>query len=165
VRVIGIDPGTYQTGFGIIDDDNGHLSYVASGCLESRAQQVSKRYESIYSQLVAVLEEYKPQMCAVESAFYYKNPQVTMRLGEIRGIVILSAIQWKMDIVEYSPLEVKKSVVGYGRADKTQVRKMVKALLGLKTISGANDVSDALAIAICHIHNRKSITRYLIKTI
>lgn len=163
MRIIGIDPGTYKTGFGIIDEHRSAVKYIASGCLESRAKLVSVRYEEIYKQLIAVLDEYKPDICSIESPFMYQNPKVAMRLGEIRGVLILSAIQFKLETVEYSPLEVKKSVVGYGRADKSQVRKMVMALLNLKSLSGVTDISDALALALCHVHNKKSIRQYMIK--
>jgi len=165
VRIIGIDPGTYRTGFGIIDEDKGNVSVVACGCLEDRGKLVSKRYFSIYEQLSEVVKLYKPDCCSIESTFYYKNPKVTMRLGEIRGVLILTAVQAGMDIFEYAPLVVKQSVVGYGRADKSQVQKMVKALLGLSKLPKFNDVSDALALALCHVHNRKSVRRSVVKSV
>ncbi len=157
MRIIGIDPGTYRTGYGIVDTLRGVTKFVACGCLESKAEHTSERYFSIYEQLVSVIEQYQPQCCSIESTFYYKNQKVVMRLGEVRGVLILSAVQAGCEVFEYSPLEVKKSVVGYGRADKDQVRKMVMALLALKQIPKQNDVSDALALALCHVHNRNSI--------
>lgn len=157
MRIIGIDPGTYRTGYGIIDTIRGENTFVDCGCIESRAQHTSERYFSIYEQLVSVIKQYQPQCCSIESTFFYKNQKVVMRLGEVRGVLILSAVQAGCEVYEYSPLEVKKSVVGYGRADKEQVHKMVKTLLSLKTIPKENDVSDALALALCHVHNKNSI--------
>lgn len=165
MRIIGIDPGTYRTGYGIIDVINNENKIVSCGCLESRDAKSSKRYFSIYQQITDVIKEYKPQQCAIESTFFYKNPKVVMRLGEIRGVLILSAVQTGIDVFQYTPLEVKKSITGYGRADKEQVRKMVKMLLSLTKIHKANDVSDALAIALCHRHNNNSIKYRIIKNI
>jgi len=165
VRIIGIDPGTYKTGYGIIDVINNEHKIVSCGCLESRDQKSSNRYFSIYQQVTEVINEYQPHQCSIESTFFYKNPKVVMRLGEIRGVLILSAVQAGLDVFEYTPLEVKKSVVGYGKADKEQVRKMIKMLLSLKKIPKQNDVSDALAIALCHAHNKNSVKYQLVKKI
>lgn len=165
MRIIGIDPGTYRTGFGVLDENKGNLRVVACGCLESTADRISERYFSIYEQLSKVVFEYKPDCCAIEGAFFSRNPKVITRLGEIRGVIILSAAQMGIEIVEYSPLEVKQSVVGYGRADKSQVHKMVKRILRVDTIPKINDVSDALALALCHVHNKNSIKRRLLKTL
>jgi len=165
VRIIGIDPGTYRTGYGIIDESGGKMKTVAFGCIECTDKVVSQRYLEIYDQIIAIIKEFQPDQCAIESAFFFKNPKVLMRLGEIRGALILSAAQGGLEIFEYSPLEVKKSVTGYGKADKSQVHKMVKMILAIDKIDGANDVSDALALAICHVHNKKSFKLKIIKTI
>lgn len=163
MRIIGIDPGTYRTGYGIIDAEGSSYTMVDCGCLESRAQHTSERYFTIYKHLVEVVQRYSPDCCSIESTFYAHNPKVVMRLGEVRGVLILSAVQAGCEVFEYTPLQVKKSVVGYGKAQKDQVHKMVKALLSVQKLPKANDVSDALALALCHAHNRKSILNHLIK--
>ena len=165
MRIIGIDPGTYKTGYGIIDVINNEHKIVSCGCLESRDPHSSNRYFSIYQQITEVIKEHNPHQCAIESTFFYKNQKVVMRLGEVRGVLILSAVQAGLDVFEYTPLEIKKSVVGYGKADKEQVRKMIKMLLSLKKIPKQNDVSDALAIALCHAHNKNSLKYQLVKKI
>ena len=165
MRIIGIDPGTYKTGYGIIDVMNNEHKIVSCGCLESRDSESSKRYFSIYRQITEVIDKFKPNQCAIESTFFYKNQKVVMRLGEVRGVLILSAVQAGLDVFEYSPLEVKKSVVGYGKADKEQVRKMIKMILSLKELPKPNDVSDALGIALCHAHNKNSVKFQLVKKI
>ena len=157
MRIIGLDPGTYRTGYGIVDVHGSVFSPVSYGCLESKNTKVEFRYLSIFQQLKDVLDEHKPECCAIEKPFLYLNPKVAMRLSEIRGVLILSIAQLGFSVHEYAPLEIKKAVVGYGRADKSQVGKMVKTLLALKNIPKFDDTSDALAVAICHAHRQKSI--------
>ncbi len=165
MRIIGIDPGTYRTGYGIIDDEGAKRRVVSYGCIENKSKRSSERYLAIYNRLLDVIREYKPQHCSIESTFFLKNPKVVMRLGEVRGVLILAAVQEGLEVFEYPPLKVKQSVVGYGRADKNQVAKMVKSMLALKELPKPDDVSDALALALCHIHNRKTIRLNLVKTI
>jgi len=165
VRIIGIDPGTYTTGYGIIDNEGGTTRVVAYGCITNKSKRSSERYLAIYSALLDIIREYKPQHCSIESTFFLKNPKVVMRLGEVRGVLILAAVQEGLEVFEYPPLKVKQSVVGYGKADKNQVGRMVKSILALKELPKPDDVSDALALALCHVHNRKTIKLNLVKTI
>lgn len=141
------------------------MKTVAFGCIECADKVASLRYLEIYNQIIDVINRFQPDHCAIESTFFFKNPKVLMRLGEVRGALILSAAQAGLEIFEYSPLEVKQSVAGYGRADKSQIHKMVKMILKIDNISGTNDVSDALALAICHVHNKKSLKLKIIKTV
>ncbi|MCB1196626.1 crossover junction endodeoxyribonuclease RuvC [bacterium] len=157
MRIIGLDPGTYRTGYGIIDVKGSAYLPVSYGCLESKEVRISGRFLSIYDQLKEILSLHKPECSVVESPFLHRNPKVSMQLSEVRGVLILSLAQLGVEIAEYSPLEIKKAIVGYGRADKTQVGKMVKTLLNLPHIPRFNDTSDALAAALCHAQRQKSI--------
>jgi len=150
---MGIDPGSNCTGYGIVEENKGKLQIVHWGSVKSKARlPFSKRLQSIYDELMLVIEEFDPEVVAVEDIFFAVNAKSTIKLGQTRGVILLAGEKAGLEIAEYSPLEVKQSVVGFGRADKNQVRDMVTALLRLKEKPEPFDASDALAVAICHCH-------------
>ena len=160
MRVMGIDPGSLCTGYGIVDETGGRLTTVHFGSIANKSKTpFPHRLKSIYDGLVTAMAEYQPDAVAVEDIFFSTNAKSTIKLGQTRGVALLAAAQADIDLAEYSPLEVKQSVVGYGRADKHQVRDMVTAILKLKTKPEPLDVSDALAVAICHLHSYQARAR------
>jgi len=151
VRVLGIDCGSARTGYGIIDSDGCRHRMVAAGVIRTSTQwPFEKRLLKIASELRALLREHAPQAAAVEGIFYSANVQTALKLAQVRGIALLVVAEAGVALAEYSPLEVKTSVVGYGRAEKTQVQVMVKSLLHLAATIESEDAADALAVAICH---------------
>lgn len=153
MRVMGIDPGSICTGYGIVDATNGHLEAVHWGGIRCKPKQAfPQRLKTIYEELMRIIEEYSPDAVAIEDLFFASNAKTALKLGQTRGVAILAAANQNKTIGEYSPLEIKQSVVGYGRADKVQVQSMVVRLLKLKSPPQPLDASDALATAICHIH-------------
>ena len=150
---MGIDPGSSCTGYGIIEEINSALKVVHWGSVKSKPRQpFPQRLKFIYDELVMVIHEFNPDEVAIEDMFFATNVKSALKLGQTRGIAVLSAVNEGKPVAEYSPLEVKQSVVGYGRAEKTQVQDMVTSLLRLKEKPEPFDASDALAVAICHIH-------------
>ena len=155
MRILGIDPGTRITGYGIIDVEGNRLRHVDNGIIKTRSSDVLPlRLKVIYDGLTAVLKEYSPEAVAVEQVFMAKNPRAALTLGHARGTAVLSAVNLDLEVLEYSALQVKSAVVGYGHASKQQVQQMVKALLNLPEVA-QEDASDALAVAICHANSRK----------
>ncbi|NQT30315.1 MAG: crossover junction endodeoxyribonuclease RuvC [Candidatus Saganbacteria bacterium] len=153
---LGIDPGTATTGFGLISENRDRLSFVDHGVITTSSKETSQgRLRKIYCELKKLVQDYKPRVIAVEKIFFGKNTKTAMAVGQARGIILLAAAELKVPVSEYSPLEVKVAVTGYGRADKKQVQQMVKHLLGLSFVPSPDDASDALAIAICHLHSYK----------
>jgi len=156
VRVLGIDPGSYVTGYGIVEKQKSQLHHIGHGEIKTaKTTSRSSCLTSIYHQLLEVIEKTVPDVVAIEDIFYGKNVKSLIRQGEVRGVAILAASQCNLPIYEYSPLEVKKAVVGYGRAEKIQVQNMVKVILNLCEIP-PSDAADALAVAICHSNFLKS---------
>ena len=153
MRVMGIDPGSVCTGYGIIEEFNNTLKVIHWGGIKSKNRQpFPKRLKFIYDELITVIRKFNPDEIAIEDMFFATNVKSALKLGQTRGVAILSAVNENKLVTEYSPLEVKQSVVGYGRAEKTQVQDMVTSLLRLKEKPEPLDASDALAVAICHIH-------------
>lgn len=153
-RIIGLDPGLRITGWGIIDVQGSSLSHVAHGIVTSQdGEDLSTRLLSLYTQLTDIIREYSPEEAAVEETFVNKNPLSALKLGAARGVVLLAPAYAGLVVGEYSANKVKKSVVGVGHADKTQVAMMVGRLLP-KSGGVTKDAADALAIAICHAHHR-----------
>jgi crossover junction endodeoxyribonuclease RuvC len=151
-RILGIDPGLRLTGFGVIDlGPGGRLGYVASGVIRIPDGELPKRLATIYTQLAEVIDRYRPNAAAVERVFVNVNPQSTLLLGQARGAAICAAATAGLPVSEYSALQVKQAVVGYGRATKEQVQAMVVQLLALPG-SPSRDAADALACATCHAH-------------
>lgn len=153
--ILGVDPGTATTGYAIIKSKNRKVGAVEYGCIRtSQKKSDAERLEEIYSDLAKLIKKYRPQLIAVESVFFYNNVKTAITVAQARGVILLCARQNKTKIVEFTPLQVKSSLTGYGKADKQQVQYMVKALLGLKTIPKPDDAADALALALCAVNQR-----------
>lgn len=151
MRVLGIDCGTERTGYGVIDSDGRMHRLVASGCIRSSTRDpLEKRLLNIAGGLRGLFTEYRPDYAAVEEVFFAVNARSALKLSHVRGVALLTVAEASVSFAEYSPLEVKMSVVGYGRAEKSQVQQMVASLLGLREPIASEDACDALAIAICH---------------
>ncbi|MEJ6397172.1 crossover junction endodeoxyribonuclease RuvC [Yoonia sp. 208BN28-4] len=155
MRVLGIDPGLRNMGWGIIDVDGSRLSHVANGICKSQAGDLAPRLLSLYEQLTDVMHRYQPETAAVEQTFVNKDAVGTLKLGQARGIALLVPAKAGLEIGEYAPNAVKKTVVGVGHAAKAQIDHMVKIQLPGVQIAGP-DAADALAIAICHAHHMQS---------
>ncbi|HEY2866852.1 MAG TPA: crossover junction endodeoxyribonuclease RuvC [Pyrinomonadaceae bacterium] len=154
MRVLGIDPGSETLGWGVVEGSGLKYALVDFGTVRSTAKQAfSKRLLKVYQGVAEVIDKYLPEVLAVEDTFYAVNVGVALKLGQVRGAMLLLAEQRGLAIAEYSPRLIKQTVVGYGAAEKQQVQEMVKILLGLKTVPTPHDASDALAIAICHFHH------------
>ena len=154
MKVMGIDPGSNCTGFGIVEEIKGELQPIHwSSVRNSMKQSFPKKLKHIYDELVLTMQKFKPDVVAVEDLFYATNVKTVVKLGQARGVALLAAGNCGIELAEYSPLEIKQSVVGYGRADKKQVCDMVTVLLRLQEKPEPFDASDALAVAICHLHN------------
>jgi crossover junction endodeoxyribonuclease RuvC len=152
IRVIGIDPGSLVTGYGIVEQVNRRLCHVASGRVISSGRiPFHQRLKKIYLELAQVIACHTPETMAVEDLFIARNVKSALKLGHARGVAMLAGLNADLTIAEYSPLEVKKALVGYGRAQKVQVQEMVRILLDLGE-SPESNVADALAVAICHLH-------------
>ena len=153
MRIFGIDPGSERTGYGCVESDGRRLVLVTSGIVRAhRDDAFADRLARIHLQLSEALARVRPEAVAIESIFHAANARSALRLGHARGVAVLAAVQAGCPVVEYAPTEVKRSVVGYGRAEKPQVQQMVKLLLGLDAVPSPHDVADALAVAICHLH-------------
>ncbi len=151
MRVLGIDCGTERTGFGVIDTDGSHHRLVTFGCIRTSAKAtLGERLLEITSKLRGVILEHRPDSAAVEEVFHAVNTKSALKLAHVRGVALLVLAEAGIPAGEYSPLEVKSSVVGYGRAEKQQVQRMVASLLSLETPIESEDASDAMAVAICH---------------
>jgi crossover junction endodeoxyribonuclease RuvC len=156
MRVLGIDCGSRVTGYGVIDSNGADCIYVCCGAIRSKSSDpLADRLKSIYSGIVQIIRELEPEAAAFESLFYATNVQSALKLGHVRGVSMFAAAEANLPIYEYSPLEVKSAVTGYGRAEKPQVQQMVRALLKLNAPPQPYDASDALAVAICHIHTNR----------
>lgn len=158
--VLGIDPGSRVTGYGLVSSGKGGaLEKIAEGDIKVKgSMELSLRLRDIYVALKAVIEEYRPDEVSIESVFYGKNVKSAMVMSHARGVALLSAAEFSIAVYEYSPAKVKQAVVGNGQATKDQVQHMVKLLLGLKTLTSP-DSADALAIAICHINHQGPLNR------
>ncbi|MFC1926302.1 crossover junction endodeoxyribonuclease RuvC [Chloroflexota bacterium] len=149
-RILGIDPGMALMGYGLIDDNEGELSAIDYGALSTPAEQsVPQRLRSLYRGVCDIIERYQPAEVAVE-LFVARNLRTALMVGQARGVAILAAANKDLPVYEYTPLQVKLAVSGYGRGDKRQIQEMVKLQLGLSSIPEPDDAADALAIAICH---------------
>ncbi len=157
---MGIDPGSVCTGYGIIEEADNDLKLVHWGTIKGKPKlPFPQRLKIIYDGLTRVMEDFSPEVVAIEDIFFAMNPKSTIKLGQTRGVAILAAMNHDKILAEYTPLAVKQSIVGYGRADKEQVRNMVSILLRLQVKPDSLDASDALAVAICHVHTQGSRNR------
>jgi crossover junction endodeoxyribonuclease RuvC len=151
---IGIDPGTATTGFGLVHDNDGSLAVVDYGViLTPPGLEMPERLLEIFRQLSQIILLHHPESGAVEKLFFQRNVKTALSVGQARGVILLALAEAGLPVYEYTPLEVKQAVAGYGGADKNQVQQMVRALLGLKEIPQPDDAADALAVAICHLHS------------
>jgi crossover junction endodeoxyribonuclease RuvC len=154
VKIFGIDPGSERTGYGCVETDGTRHQLVICGILSSPAHtRFADRLLIIHTGLAALLAEHRPDCVAIESIFHARNVRSALRLGHARGIALLAASQAGLPIAEYAPTEIKRAVVGFGRAEKHQVGRMVELLLGLDAMPSPHDAADALAVAICHVHS------------
>jgi len=153
MKALGIDPGTAKTGYGILESEGDAVRLVEYGCIKTSSKETApKRLTRICSGIKKIISKHKPKWIAVEKLFFGSNIKTAMSVSQARGVVLLAASQAGLDIAEYTPLEVKMALTGYGRADKQQVQQMVKTLLKLETIPKPDDAADALAVALCHIN-------------
>ncbi len=156
MRVLGIDPGTAITGYAVVDETGGRLSLVTIGVVDTPAKTpLPARLQRIYAGLQGVIAEYTPETAAVEELFFSRNTRTAMSVGEARGVVLLALADAGLPIVEYTPMQIKQAVTGYGSADKRQVQEMVRLLLALPDIPRPDDAADAAAVAICCLHRFK----------
>jgi crossover junction endodeoxyribonuclease RuvC len=155
VKIFGIDPGSERTGYGCIETGDGRrLLLLTCGALSASAHaSFPDRLQMIHAGLTRLLAEHRPDCVAIENIFHARNVRSALRLGHARGVALLAAAEARVPIAEYTPAEIKRAVVGFGRAEKPQVGQMVKLLLGLAAPPSPHDAADALAVAICHIHS------------
>ena len=157
MRIIGIDPGYAIVGFGILDYQGNKFSVVEFGAITTTAgTPFNERLKTIYDDLSYVLDKYKPETMSIEKLFFNTNQKTVIDVAQARGVINLCAIQHQIDIAEYTPLQVKQSVVGYGRAEKKQVQELTRQILNLREVPKPDDTADALALAICHGHSAHS---------
>ena len=156
--ILGIDPGTAAIGLGLIEYQNKKATLVAFDCLTTSPKETTaKRLNDLHQKLTSFIKKHKPEIITVEDLFFFKNLKTAIKVSQARGVILLAASQQKITIFEYTPLQIKQALTGYGRADKNQVQHMVKAVLGLKEIPQPDDAADALAAAICCAHSLKNI--------
>ncbi|MFH0814964.1 MAG: crossover junction endodeoxyribonuclease RuvC [Candidatus Falkowbacteria bacterium] len=153
--ILGIDPGFARTGWGVVEYDRGKLRPVDYGCIETmKGEDFSDRLSFLYDEIVKKIKKFKPDVVAVEELFFYNNVTTAIKVSHGRGVILLAAKKARVPIREFTPLQVKQAISGYGKADKIQVQKMVRALLNLREIPKPDDAADALAIAICAASNK-----------
>jgi len=153
VKVFGIDPGSARTGYGCVQSDGSRHRLIACGAIATPAScSFPEKLKFIHADLRSLIARYRPDCVAIENVFHAVNARTALKLGHARGVAMLAAVEAGVPIVEYTPAEVKQSIVGYGRAEKKQVQSMIQLLLGLARPPSPFDASDALAIAVCHLH-------------
>jgi crossover junction endodeoxyribonuclease RuvC len=154
VRVFGIDPGSNRTGYGCVDTDGRQHRLVLCGAVRvSDSGAFPQRLAVIYRELSALIRQCQPESVAIENLFHANNVRSALKLGHARGVAMLAAVEAGVAVFEYTPAEIKRAVVGFGRAEKPQVQQMIKLLLGLDRAPEPHDAADALAVAICHVHS------------
>lgn len=159
MRVLGIDPGTAITGYGVVEETEGELKALGYGVIRTPStQSLPARLQSIYREIAALAAEWEPQAAAVEELFFSSNARTAMAVGQARGVALLALAEAGLDVTEYSPLRIKQAITGYGSAGKAQMQDMVRVLLGLAETPRPDDAADALAIAICHLHSARLST-------
>lgn len=158
VRILGIDPGSRITGYGIIDFHKNNARHVASGCIHVRHGDLSVRLRAIFDGITAIVDSEEPAELAVEEVFFHRNAASALKLGQARGAALMAGVTRGLPLYEYSPNQVKQAVTGRGHAPKDQVQHMIKMLLGLRELP-ASDAADALAVAICHGHTSQTLAR------
>ncbi len=158
IRILGIDPGSRLTGYGVIDCDGGQSRYVASGCVRLAAGPLPARLKVIFESVGELIDRYQPTQFAVEQVFVSRNPDSALKLGQARGAAICAGVLRDLPVSEYTPREVKLAIVGRGGAEKSQVQHMIMALLELNACP-QSDAADALAVALCHSHTARGLAQ------
>jgi len=156
--ILGIDPGSRITGYGVIKQLGAKFEYLGSGCIRMQGDELASRLHQIYNGVSEIITQFQPTMFAIEQVFMAKNPDSALKLGQARGAAIVAATNMQLPVSEYSARQIKQSVVGKGNADKTQVQHMVTQILKLSATPQA-DAADALAVALCHSHTQQSLIR------
>lgn len=156
ITILGIDPGLADTGYGVIEKTKSKLTVIDFGCIKTKAgTPEEQRLLEIHESLQQIIKKYKPDILAVERLFFAKNVKTAMSVSQARGVIILAAGENKLELIEYTPLQVKQALTGYGRASKDQIKEMVKIILNLARPPKSDDAADALAIAICCANSRR----------
>ena len=162
MRILGIDPGSRITGYGVIESDGKRTTYIDSGCIQIKAVLIADKLGIIFTEIDRVVKIHRPQELSVEEVFVSRNVASALKLGHARGAAICAAVNHGLSVSEYSPRTIKQAVVGSGAADKTQIQHMVCRLLGLND-ELRTDAADALAVALCHAHTTTTLHRFPIK--
>ena len=151
MRILGIDPGIAIVGYGVVDKVGNQYKTVAYDAVTTKAHTpLEDRLEKVYNGVCEIIKEYKPDAMSIEELFFNNNAKTALTVGQARGVIILAAVQNHVPVYEYTPLQVKQALTGYGRAGKTQIQQMMRSMLGLAEVPKPDDVADALAIAVCH---------------
>lgn len=159
--ILGVDPGIATIGYGVIEYNGNKFKVIDYGAILTPAKtSLEYRLSLIYSDIIKIIDKYKPECMVVEELFFNTNVKTAIAVGHGRGVILLAGQQKGVKVFEYTPLQVKQAVVGYGRAEKKQVMQMTKILLGLESVPKPDDTADALAIAICHAHSSHSVINY-----
>jgi len=157
MKILGIDPGTTMIGIGLIDYQNKKISLLGYDCLRTGQKETpAQRLENLFNQLTKFIKKHRPDIVAVEDIFFFKNVKTAVAVSQARGVILLTAAKQKIKTCEYTPLQIKQAITGYGRAQKHQVQQMVKTILKLKEAPQPDDAADALACAICCAHSIKT---------
>ena len=151
MRILGIDPGIAIVGYGVVDKEGNRYKTIAYDAVTTRAHTpLEERLEKVYKGVDEIIKTYKPDAMSIEELFFNNNAKTALTVGQARGVIILAAVQNNVPVYEYTPLQVKQALTGYGRASKVQIQQMMKSMLGLSEVPKPDDVADALAIAVCH---------------
>ena len=162
MRILGVDPGYAILGWGVLDLKGNHFSVVDYGAITTDAKmEMPLRLQHLYIQLCAVIERYKPEVASIEELCFNSNAKTAIMVGQARGVAVLACVNGGLEVNEYTPLQIKQALVGYGRADKKQVQAMVKAILNLSEVPKPDDTADAVAAAICHGHSAGNRARLI----
>ncbi len=154
MRILGIDPGYAIVGYGVIDYVGSRFKIVEYGAITTEAgEDINSRFKTIHDDLNTIIERTEPEFMAIEELFFNSNQKTAINVAQARGVLLLSALNHGVRIFEYTPLQVKQAIAGYGRADKNQVQQLTKTLLNLESVPKPDDTADALAIAVCHAHS------------
>lgn len=161
MRILGIDPGYALMGFGVIEQKGNRFDVIDYGCISTGpSAPMPERLKYLYSSLMDIIAETEPDCAALEELFYNTNAKTVINVGQARGVAVLACVNSGLNVDEYTPLQIKQALVGYGRAEKQQVQQMVRALLKLKKVPKPDDTADALAVAICHAHTSLGGSRF-----
>ncbi|HMN19613.1 MAG TPA: crossover junction endodeoxyribonuclease RuvC [Candidatus Moranbacteria bacterium] len=156
LRVLGIDPGTAIVGWAVLEEDAGKVKALAYGHISTSPQNTpAERLREIADDLRSIVAKYEPQEASVEKLFFFRNVTTAMPVSQARGVILLTLEEFRVNIYEYTPMQVKQALTGYGKAEKRQIQAMVKGILKLKDIPKPDDTADAIAIALCHLNSRK----------